>query len=180
MSSRIMIAVSGKSGCGNTSVSRIIADTLGLRLINYTFHDMARERGISFEQMCLLAEQDSQYDLHVDRTQVRFASQGDCVLGSRLAIWLLKDADLKAYLDAPLEVRALRIAGREGLDYQPTLKATAERDERDKLRYSRLYNIDTDQYEFADIVVDAVAGDQYYLADLIIRHLRAQKLGARS
>ena len=56
MSSEVRIAVSGKSGCGNTTVSRLLAERLGVRLINYTFHDMAKERGIPFEQLCLLAE----------------------------------------------------------------------------------------------------------------------------
>ena len=54
--SGIKIAVSGKSGCGNSTVSRLLAEKLGLKLINYTFHDMAEEAGIPFEEFCRRAE----------------------------------------------------------------------------------------------------------------------------
>jgi cytidylate kinase len=33
----LRIAISGKSGCGNTTVSRMVAEKLGLRFINFTF-----------------------------------------------------------------------------------------------------------------------------------------------
>ena len=118
MSSEVRIAVSGKSGCGNTTVSRLLAERLGVRLINYTFHDMAKERGIPFEQLCLLAENDSQYDRYLDRRQVELALEGSCVLASRLAIWLLERADLKVYLYAAAKVRARRIARREGTQWR--------------------------------------------------------------
>ena len=84
----LRIAISGKSGCGNTTVSRLVAARLGLRVVNYTFKDLARDRGMTFEEVCRLAETDPQYDLTIDRMQVQLADQGGCVLGSRLAIWL--------------------------------------------------------------------------------------------
>ena len=46
----LVITISGKSGCGNSTVSRIVSERLGLRLINFTLRDVARERGIPFEQ----------------------------------------------------------------------------------------------------------------------------------
>jgi cytidylate kinase len=168
MSNEVRIAVSGKSGCGNTTVSRILAERLGVRLINYTFHDMAAERGISFEQLCLLAEDDTQYDRHLDRRQVELAMEGSCVLASRLAIWLLKQADLKVYLFATAEVRSRRIAEREKIPWEQSLKDIEARDTRDRNRYLKLYGIDIDEYEFADLVVDTEQGDQFYVVKKII------------
>src|SRR6056297_1712693 len=110
----IKIAVSGKSGCGNTTVSRLVAESLNLRLINYTFKDMAAEHGVSFEKFCGMAEEDLSYDRELDQKQVALAEGGDCVLGSRLAIWMLEDADLKVYLKASPRTRAERISRREG------------------------------------------------------------------
>jgi len=163
MSNKPTIAVSGKSGCGNTTVSRLLAQRLGLRTINYTFHDMARERGVSFAQLCQLAEQDNRYDLYLDRRQVELADSGGCVLASRLAIWLLKQADLKVYLNASLEVRAGRIARREGIDPAKARQDIAQRDERDRNRYLKLYDIDIDDFRFADLIVDTEQGDQNYV-----------------
>jgi len=168
MSNEVRIAVSGKSGCGNTTVSRILAKRLGVRLINYTFHDMADERGISFEQLCLLAEQDFQYDRHLDRRQVELAMQGSCVLASRLAIWLLKQADLKVYLYATADARSRRIAEREKIPWEQSLKDIEARDTRDRNRYLKLYGIDIDEYDFADLVVDTEQGDQFYVVKKII------------
>jgi|WetSurMetagenome_2_1015567.scaffolds.fasta_scaffold83588_2 CMP/dCMP kinase len=154
MSSDLRIAISGKSGCGNTTVSRLLASRLGLRLINYTFKDLARERGMSFDELRAKAETDSQYDLTIDREQVRQAMLGGCVLGSRLAIWLLRDTAFTVYLSASPETRAGRIARREGLPLEQTLAATEERDQHDRERYIRLYGFDIDQYRFAALVVD--------------------------
>jgi cytidylate kinase len=168
MSNELRIAVSGKSGCGNTTVSRILADRLGVRLINYTFHDMAAERGISFEQLCLLAETDNQYDRHLDHRQVELAMESSCVLASRLAIWLLEQADLKVYLYASPEMRSRRIAEREGIPWRQSLKDLEARDTRDRNRYLKLYGIDIDEYNFADLVVDTERGDQFYVVEKII------------
>jgi cytidylate kinase len=168
MSNDVRIAISGKSGCGNTTVSRIVAKTLGLKLVNYTFHDLADEQGISFEELCRLAEIDERYDRELDKTQVRLAAGPGVVLGSRLAIWLLTDADLKVYLDGPPEVRAARIAGREGTTVEEALEQTTERDNRDRERYIRLYGIDIDDYDFADLIVDTARGNQNYVASRIL------------
>lgn len=148
------IAISGKSGCGNSTVSRIVADRLGLRLVNYTFRALAAERGISFDEVRRQAEEDSSLDVYLDRRQVELAREGDCVLGSRLAVWLLDDADLKVYLTAPLSVRASRIQRREGGSFQEVLRKTRARDERDRSRYLQLYDIDNDEFDFVDLVID--------------------------
>ena len=168
MSSEVRIAVSGKSGCGNTTVSRLLAERMGIRLINYTFHDMAKEKGIAFEQLCLLAESDNQYDRYLDRRQVELALEGSCVLASRLAIWLLEQADLTVYLYASANVRAKRISQREGRQWEQSLQDLELRDSRDRNRYLRLYGMDIDNYDFADLVVDTEKGDQFYVVDKIV------------
>ncbi len=170
----LKIAISGKSGCGNSSVSRIVAEKLNLRLINYTFHDMADEKGIDFEEFCKMAEQDFSYDRELDRKQVEMAEEGDCVLGSRLAIWLLEDADLKVYLEASPETRAARIAQREGGTLAEKMEETHRRDLRDNARYKKIYGIDNDKYEFADLIVDADTNDQYQIADIIVERVRRE------
>ncbi len=173
MLNKIKIAISGKSGCGNTTVSRQISRRLGIRLVNYTFHDLARERGLTFEQLCLLAEEDPQYDRFLDKKQVELASHESCVLGSRLAIWLIKEADLKIYLAASPGVRAERIANREKVEYQISYDRMMERDNRDRKRYIRLYGIDIDKLDFADLfVVNTEEGDQSYVVDQILGRLK--------
>ena len=89
------IAVSGKSGCGNTTVSTMLAERLGYPMINFTFRQMAQERNMDFWDFCALANRDDNIDKELDRRQVEMAMALDnCVLGSRLAIWMLKEAGL--------------------------------------------------------------------------------------
>ena len=176
MSSELRIAVSSKSGCGNSTVSRIVSEKLGVRLVNYTFHDMARERGVSFEELCRLAEADSSFDRELDRKQVELARESSCVLASRLAIWLLEeDADVTVYLTASLAVRAERIARREGVGVETAHRDTLARDARDRQRYLKLYGIDIDQFGHASIVVNTELGDQNYVSAQILGYVGGLK-----
>jgi len=149
------IAVSGKSGCGNTTVSSLLAKKLGFTLINFTFRALSEEKGIEFWKFCEMAKNDDNIDKELDRRQVDMAlSEKDCVLGSRLAIWMLKDADLKIYLIASDEARAKRVFKREGGDLEKIKEQTNKRDISDSTRYKRIYNIDNSDTSFADLVID--------------------------
>lgn len=171
MSNNLVIAISGKSGCGNTSVSRLVAENLGIRLINYTFHNIAKEMDIPFQTLMDRANQDPSFDIALDKKQKELACQGPCVLGSRLAIWLLPEASCRVYLTASIECRAKRIASREHKRLKTVIQETLARDADDRARFIKLYKIDNDQYHFADLIIDTEQGDQYYVADTIIRHL---------
>jgi CMP/dCMP kinase len=151
-----IVAISGKSGCGNSTVSRLLAERLGVRLINYTFRAMALDKGVSFEEMLNLAngDPDYSYDRELDARQVDLAREGDCVIGSRLAMWLLPDAVLRLYLAGSLEVRAARIHAREGDDLSEKLAFTKSRDESDHERYLKIYGIDNDDLSAADLVIN--------------------------
>lgn len=162
------IAISGKSGCGNSTVSRIVAKRLGYKLVNYTFHSIAEEIGVSFDEMCEMAEQDDKWDLQVDERQVEMAAEGDTVLGSRLAIWVLEDADFRVHLDARMAVRAGRIQKREGGELDHVSTKTAARDQRDHDRYLRLYGIDNNNFKFVDLVVDTEDMTPQEIADVIV------------
>jgi cytidylate kinase len=163
------IAISGKSGCGNTTVSRLVAEKMGLRFINFTFRTLAEERGISLNEVLEKAAGDDFWDREVDSRQVRLAREDGCVLGSRLAIWMLEEADLKVYLRALPNTRALRIVKREGGALEEVAAFTVERDRQDRERYLRIYGIDNDRYDFADMVIDTDNLSPDEIADLIIK-----------
>jgi cytidylate kinase len=168
------IAISGKSGCGNTTVSRLVAEALGLRFINFTFRSLAEERGLTLKEILSLASQDDSWDKELDMRQVALARAGSgCVLGSRLAIWMLKDADLTVYLRASSDTRARRIMRREGGSLEAIAAFTAERDRQDRERYLRIYNIDNDDYAFASLIIDTDAIEPARIVELIVEKARA-------
>ncbi|MCH3906944.1 MAG: AAA family ATPase [Sphaerochaeta sp.] len=163
------IAISGKSGCGNTTVTTLVSKALGYPMINFTFRNLSKERGIEFWDFCRLAEQSDEPDREVDSRQVRMAlSQKDCVLGSRLAIWMLKEADLKVYLTATTEERARRVQKREGGTFEQRLRETTQRDAHDSARYERLYGIDNNDTSVADLVIDTTDKSAEDVAKIII------------
>ena len=176
MKKDLRIAISGKSGCGNTTVSRLLAESLGLRFINLTFRNLAQEQGKDLPEILALAAQDDGWDKELDRRQVALAREaGGCVLGSRLAIWLLHEADLKVYLTARRETRAARIVKREGGTLAEVAAFTEERDRQDRERYLRIYGIDNDAYAFADLIIPTDDLDPQKIARRIIRQVEQQE-----
>ena len=177
--SALRIAISGKSGCGNTTVSTMLAEKLGITLINYTFRQLAAEKGLTLAQVIEKAKSDDSYDIAVDTRQVELARAENCVLGSRLAIWMLKEADLKVYLIASDDTRAKRILNREGGDLQQIKDFTAMRDRVDSARYMKLYQIDNNEYEFADLKIDTATRTPDQIVTLILNHLEKKGVIAR-
>ncbi|MDR2246533.1 MAG: cytidylate kinase family protein [Treponema sp.] len=174
----IKIAISGKSGCGNTTVSRLVAEALGLRFINFTFRNLAHERGLTLQEVISLAKEDDSWDREIDRRQVALAREGGgCVLGSRLAIWMLKDADLKVFLTASPDIRVKRILNREGGDPAMVAAFTEDRDKQDRERYIKNYNIDNDKYDFADLIIKTDDLAPAAIVDIIVRQARTGACG---
>lgn len=172
----VRVAISGKSGCGNTTVSTLLAEKLGVKLINYTFRQLAAEKGLTLAQVIENAKTDDSYDIFVDNHQVELARAEPCVLGSRLAIWMLKEADLKVYLFASDETRAKRILNREGGDLQKIKDFTAMRDSEDTRRYKKIYNIDNNDYAFSDLIIDTANYNPEQIVELIAAELKKRNL----
>lgn len=173
----LRIAISGKSGCGNTTVSTLLSNILGLPCINYTFKNLGVEMGLSVKEIVEKAKNDTSYDKKVDSKQIELALMSSCVLASRLAIWLLKEADLKVYLYASSQKRAERVHKREGGNFEEIKAFTELRDSEDNKRYKELYNIDNDDYkEIADIIIDTDEKKPQEIAILILEELASRKL----
>ncbi|MCL2521180.1 MAG: cytidylate kinase family protein [Spirochaetaceae bacterium] len=166
----LRIAISGKSGCGNSTASRLLAERLNITLINYTFRNLAEDMGLSFNKLRELAEGNDNIDIKLDQKQIDMASKASCVLGSRLAIWLL-DADLKIYLNISLEERAKRIHRRENGSFDTIKEQTQLRDQLDSNRYKRIYNIDTNNFEHAGLIIDDDNLTPEQIVDIIMAKL---------
>jgi cytidylate kinase len=124
---------------------------------------------------------DDSWDRELDKRQVALArEQKGCVLGSRLAIWMLPEADLKVYLRAAPETRARRIVQREGGRLEDVAAFTGERDRQDRERYLRIYRIDNDRYHFADMVIDTDNLKPDEIAGLIIDAVKTEEAGIKA
>lgn len=139
------------------------------------FREIARERGISVTDVNKLAEHDPSFDHDLDRRQRELArAAGDCVVESRLSGWMV-DADLRIWLRAPVEVRAARLAGREGWDPDAALADLAERERSEWARYRELYSIDVGDLAPYHLIIDTTRWTADNIVDALVILARAMR-----
>jgi len=177
----VIIAIAGPIGVGKSTVARGLAARLGYRSISggEVFRDIARARGISVIDVNKLAEQDSTLDRELDERQRELAKGGNCVVESRLAGWMV-EADLKIWLRAAVDVRAARVARREGQALDSARAELVERERSEWARYKRLYNIDTNDLSPYHLIIDTSYWNADAIADTLaglVRSMQARDQG---
>jgi cytidylate kinase len=159
----MLITVSGPPGSGKSTTASNLAEALDLDHVSGgdIFRELADERGYTTLEFNKLAEEDKQIDLDLDRRLRSIAAErDDVVLESRLSGWLAGDhADLRIWLDAPLSVRAERIADREGKAVAETREETAARQGSEADRYEEYYGIDITDLTIYDLSVNTARWD---------------------
>ncbi|NJE61662.1 (d)CMP kinase [Thermococcus sp. 21S7] len=152
----LVITVSGLAGSGTTTLCRNLAKYYGFKHIyaGLIFRQMAKEMGMSLEEFQEYAELHPEIDREVDRRQVEAAKECNVVIEGRLAGWMVKDADLKIWLDAPIMERARRVARREGVSVEEAFVGIAEREKGNRKRYLNLYGIDIDDKSIYDLIIN--------------------------
>jgi cytidylate kinase len=166
----LKIAISSHSGCGNTTATNNVGTTLGLKVVNYTFRDLAEDLGLRFEEIQEQAAKSRIYDFLTDLKLMRASLRSRVVVGSRLAGWLV-DADLRVWLHAPLEARAKRIFQREPdkhAGYESVLYHTLQRDEQNRKRYLEVYGIDINDRNDFDIIINTEKLTAEQVSSLIV------------
>ena len=152
------ITVSGPPGSGTTTLARRLAERTGFRLISAgeVFRGLARERGMDLASFGALAEADPSFDRMIDERQREIAeSTDDIVVEGRLSGRMVRNADLRVWLQAPLAVRVGRIHEREdGRDLAAAEVETAEREACEARRYRQYYGIEIDDLSPYDIVLN--------------------------
>ncbi len=155
----------------------VSGDLTPLQEQDFTFRQMAEERGVDFWTFCRMAENDYDIDRELDRRQVEMAmKEENCILASRLAVWMLKEADLKVYLTATPETRARRIFNREGGSYEERYQETVRRDNNDTRRYMAIYGIDNSRpEEVADLLIATDDKTPEEIVEIIVENIRKKE-----
>jgi CMP/dCMP kinase len=171
------LTISGLSGSGKTTVASGLSERLGFVHVSAgaVFRELARQRYLSLQELSKLAEEEPEIDKMIDRRQAELAeSHENVVVDGRLSGWVLK-GDIAVWLKAPLEVRADRIALREGKKRAVALRETQIRDTSEASRYDALYDIDIGNLDVFDLVIDTQHWDQSAVIDIIVRAVRTRR-----
>lgn len=167
----MLITVSGPAGSGKSTLATALADRLGYEHVSGgdIFRSIADERDLTPLELNRLAEADETIDRDLDRRLRTTARESeDLVLESRLAGWMAGEyADLRIWLDAPLEVRAARIADREEKSVAQVEAETRTRAESEAQRYAEYYDIDIDDHSIYDLTVNTARWDADAVLSLV-------------
>lgn len=154
----MFLTVSGPPGSGKSTTAAGLADALDYEHVSGgdIFRAVAADRGLSALELNKLAEQEGEIDRELDRRQRELAeTRDDVVLESRLAGWMAAEhADLRIWLDAPLDTRITRIADREDKSVGDAHEETVARADSEALRYQEYYGIDISDLSIYDLVVN--------------------------
>lgn len=163
------ITVSGLPGSGTTTLAEALSSRLDLELVSSgdVFRSMARDRGVSLAEFGRIAEEDPEIDREIDERQREIARErDDIVLEGRLSGWMAEEADVRVWLVAPLEVRAERVAEREGQTVEEARAEIEEREASEAKRYEEIHGIDIGDLSIYDLVVDTSTWDADEVAEI--------------
>jgi predicted cytidylate kinase len=167
------ITISGPPGSGKTTVCRLVAERLHLEVVisGDIFRQLARESSMSLADFGSMCEADPEVDRKLDQRMVEIArSRDDLLLEGRLTAHMLTRHGIPAFrvhMGADLDVRAARVAEREGGTKGQKNQEIVEREECEARRYLAYYDIDINDRDIYDLVIDTTNKTPEQVADLI-------------
>ncbi len=175
------ITLNGKAGSGKSTVSKLLAEKLGLK--HYSSGDfmreMAKEKGITLAELSKQAEQDSgAIDKEIYERQKELGKKEDnFVIDGRLSAFFIPNADFKIFLDSDEEVRVKRIFGdkremESAKDLEELEEKLKKREASEVKRYKQYYGFDCYDKSNYDFIIDTTKLTVEETADKIIELIK--------
>ena len=147
----LTICICGMAGSGKSTVAKQLAQKFDLQYLSGgdALKAMAMEEGYkniergwweSAEGLRFLEKRNRnpEFDKEIDEKFIELAQHGNVVLDSWTMPWLLKGG-FKIWLEASTEVRAKRIAHRDGTNFEEALTALKNKETQTRNIYKKLY-----------------------------------------
>ncbi|HJJ28828.1 MAG TPA: AAA family ATPase [Methanocorpusculum sp.] len=152
------ITIGGNPGTGTSTLGKALAEALQYPFVSGgdIFRAMAKEKGLTLAEFGHLAESDKSYDIELDKRLKETGENAEnIVIESRLAGYMVSNADLRILLFASPECRAARIAEREGISYDVSYAQTIAREASEAKRYMDYYSIDINDQSIYDLIISS-------------------------
>lgn len=170
----MIIAIAGLSGSGKNTLGELLAKELGYRLVCPTFKDLAAREGVPLMEFQERAGKDPDIDKKFDAALKEQAAGGNCVVTTWLGAWMV-DADVRIKVKVADNIRAERIAKRDGMAMDEAMEHLMARDEQNRQRYMRLYKIDIDDEKGFDAVLDGGKNTPAQLLEQSLAVIKSKK-----
>jgi cytidylate kinase len=139
------------------------------------FRNLAAKKGLTLEEFGIFAENNPSVDQTIDKKIVEIAKKDNVILEGRLAGVMCDRNTIKAvkvWLEAPLKVRAQRVAERESKTFETALAEIQVREKSEWDRYYQIYNIDLNDLTIYNMVLDSAPITAQEVADTVVRGLK--------
>ena len=157
----MIITISGKAGSGKSTISKLLAEKLNLKhySIGGLMRKLAKEKNISLLGLSKLAEKNPKIDEELDEKQIELRKKDNFVIDGRLSAFFIPNADFKIFLECKDNVRAKRILKdkretEKGKNVNEMVKKIKEREESERKRYEKYYNVDYYKKDLYDFIID--------------------------
>lgn len=172
-----LVAVAGLPGTGTTTLCRQLSQRLGLPHVyaGQIFRQLAAEHNMDVNGFSEYAETHPGIDTELDRRMMEIAAKRGVVLEGRMSAWHLLKAEvggLKVLLEAPEDIRAKRVANREGIaDADLVLVQNRHREASEAKRYREYYGFDPNDPRHYDLVLESSNKTPDEIAEIVVAKL---------
>jgi cytidylate kinase len=173
---KVVIAISGLPGAGSTTIARMLEKKLKLKYFSPGEIFKSYGKGKEIEAAIKVWKgkgKSKKFHLMLDNIQKKLAKKGNCVICGKLSVWILKDlSNCKVWVEAPLSVRAKRVAKRDKLPIETAKKLLREREKIERTEWRRIYGIDYfKQKKLADLVINTSKFTPSQVVEKILKFL---------
>ena len=168
------ITVGGLAGTGSSTLSRLVADRLGLtyEYAGGLFRAEAARRGLTVEAFNELCEQDPAVDRSLDDRQLELLRTGGLLLEGRMAGWLAVEDGLDDVLTVWVvcddDERFRRLGERDGGGDDEVRERTLAREASEQDRFRRFHGADILDLSRYALVLDSTSTAPAALADRVV------------
>ena len=145
------------------------------------FRHLAVDHGLDLAAFGRYAAEHPEVDVELDARMAERGRAGGVVLEGRLAGWVATREGLPAvrvWVACQDEVRAARVAEREGLEVAGAAAQNAAREVTERGRYLRIYGIDLADTSIYDLVLDSTSTGPEALAAAVLAAVPGGTRGA--